>query len=291
MKMAQAVLSLEEIVQKTTDLPTIPAAAMAVIQESESPASTASSVANHIAQDHALTARVLRLANSAYYGLSRQVDDLQEAVVVLGMRSIRNLAIVASTYPWMSVALRGYGLGPKMMWTHSFAVGVGAQLLARQSGKADDDVAFTAGLLHNLGKLAMNIWLEKRLSAMLQFAMRENLTFDQVERKLFGYDHAEVGAYLAERWNLPPRLVAAMRYHHQPDHCTPTDPIVDCVHVADYLTMSLGFGLGADGLRYEFCQSALDRLAIPPHQTERLLDIFTDHYAEYERLFDELNAD
>jgi putative nucleotidyltransferase with HDIG domain len=289
--MAQAVISLEDIVKRTTDLPTIPAAALAVMREAESSTSTASTVANHIAQDHALTARVLRLANSAYYGLSRQVDDLQEAVVVLGMRSVRNLAIVASTYPWMSVALRGYGLGPKMMWTHSFAVGVASQLLARQSGKADEDVAFTAGLLHNLGKLAMSIWLEKRLTSMLQYAMRENMTFDEVERKLFGYDHAEVGAYLGESWNLPARLVMAMRYHHNPDACEPHDAIVDCVHVGDYFTMSLGFGLGADGLRYEFFESALNRLAIPSKETDRLLDAFTTQYEEYESLFDTLNME
>lgn len=289
--MTQAVMSIEDLVKKTADLPTIPAAALAVMREAASSTSTATSVANHIAQDHALTAQVLRLANSAYYGLSRQVDDLQEAVVVLGMRSVRNLAIVASTYPWMSVALKGYGLGPKQMWTHSFAVGIGAQLLARKSGKADEDVAFTAGLLHNLGKLAMSIWLEKRLAAMLQYASRENLTFDQVERKLFGYDHAEVGAYLAESWNLPPKLVQAIRWHHQPNNATPPDPVVDCVHVGDYFTMSLGFGLGADGLRYEFSEDALKRLSISQSETDRLLDAFTNHYLEYEQMIDAMNIE
>jgi putative nucleotidyltransferase with HDIG domain len=287
----QTVLSLDEIVRKTSDLPTIPAAAMAVMQEAESATSTASTVANQIAQDHALTARVLRLANSAYYGLSRQVDDLQEAVVVLGMRSVRNLAIVAATYPWMSVALKGYGLGPKQLWTHSFAVAVAAQLLGRTSQKADEDVAFTAGLLHNLGKLAMSIWLEKRITAMLQYAMRENMTFDEVERKLFGYDHAEVGAHLAEAWNLPPKLVTAIRYHHRPDECKPHDPVVDCVHVADYFTMSLGFGLGADGLRYDFYEGAMERLEIPQKETDRLLDKFTVQYEEYEKLFESLNPE
>lgn len=289
--MAQAVLSIEDLVKKTADLPTIPAAALAVMREAASSTSTATSVANHIAQDHSLTACVLRLANSAYYGLSRQVDDLQEAVVVLGMRSVRNLAIVASTYPWMSVALKGYGLAPKMMWTHSFAVGVASQLLARKSGKCDEDVAFTAGLLHNLGKLAMSIWLEKRLTAMLQYAARENMTFDAVERRLFGYDHAEVGAYLGESWNLPPRLVAAIRWHHNPDGADPHDPIVDCVHVGDYFTMSLGFGLGADGLRYEFCESALKRLSIGTGETDRLLDTFTNQYLEYEQMLDSLNIE
>jgi putative nucleotidyltransferase with HDIG domain len=289
--MAQTAMSLDEIVRKTGDLPTIPAAALSVMREAESSTSTASSVAGHIAQDHALTARVLRLANSAYYGLSRQVDDLQEAVVVLGMRSVRNLAIVASTYPWMSVALKGYGLGPKVMWSHSFSVAVCSQLLARHNGNADEDVAFTAGLLHNLGKLAMSIWLEKRLNAMIQYAIRENMTFDEVERKLFGYDHAEVGAYLGESWNLPPKLVQAMRYHHRPDDCAPTDPIVDCVHVGDYFTMSLGYGLGADGLRYEVSQDAMNRLGVDRLDSDKLIEAFTTQCEEYNALFDNLSMD
>lgn len=284
-------LTLEDIVQKTPDLPTIPAAAIAVMRETESATGTATSVAHHLAQDQALTARVLRLANSAYYGLQRQVMDLQEAVVVLGMRSVRNLAMVAATYPWLSKPLKGYGLGPKEMWTHSFGTAVGAQLVAKRARLQELDTMFTAGLVHNMGKVALSIWLENKIPAMLALASRDNLTFDQVERKLLGYDHAEVGAYMADQWNLPRPLTQAIRYHHQPAECPDDNPIVDCVHIGDFLTMSMGFGLGGDGLRYDFHEETLKRIGLDASVFDELACSFVDTVDEYEKLFMEMQKE
>lgn len=280
-------LKLEEIVRKTSDLPTLPKAALNVIRETELATSSAASVAQHIGMDQALTARVLRLANSAYFGLARQVGDIQESVVILGMRNVRNLAIVASTFPWMSKPLKGYRLGPKQMWTHSFCVAVAAKELALKTRKADPDLAFTAGLLHNIGKVALSVWLENKIDSMVTLASRENLTFDQVERKLLGFSHAEVGAFLAEQWNLPKALVEAIAYHHSPNESPALNPITDYVHIGDYITMSVGLGLGADGLRYEFYPETLDRVGIDHTDIDSVLDSFLEAQESYERMFDD----
>lgn len=285
--MVSPTLTLQDIVSKTSDLPSLPVAALAVMRETDNANGTAQSVARAMTQDQSLTARVLRLANSAYYGLSRQVMDIPEAVVVLGMRCIRNLAMVASTYPWMVKPLPGYDLGPSQMWTHSFAVAVGAQLVAKKSRSAAEDQAFTAGLLHNLGKVALSVWLENKLVAMMNYAIRENMTFDQVERKILGYDHTEVGAYIAESWNLPKPLVEAMRYHHSPSACEPTNPLVDCVHVGDYLSMCLGLGLGGDGMRYDFQEDVLDRLKLSFDELDELASEFAEAFEAHQRMFQE----
>jgi putative nucleotidyltransferase with HDIG domain len=195
--------------------------------------------------------------------------------------------MVASTYPWMVKPLKGYGLGPKEMWTHSFAVAVGAQLVANKSRSAVSDQAFTAGLLHNLGKVALSIWLEDKMAGMLAVACRDGLTFDQVERKVLGFDHTEVGAHMGEGWNLPKPLIDAMRYHHNPNACEPSNPLVDCVHVADYLTMSMGLGLGGDGLRYDFQEEALQRLGLTPESFDELAEEFMAAYEEHEKLFED----
>jgi putative nucleotidyltransferase with HDIG domain len=284
--MASGTLTLEDIVSKTTDLPTIPAAALAVIRETDSPTATARGVAMHIGQDQALAARVLRLANSAYYGLQRQIMDHHEAVVILGMRCIRNLAMVAATYPWMTRPLKGYSLGPKEMWTHSFGVAIASQMIAKRTGAVNEEAAFTAGLLHNLGKVALSIWLENKLQAMMALAVRDDLTFDEVERKILGYDHADVGAYLGEKWNLPPPLVETMRYHHNPEACEPRSALVDCVHIGDYLTMSMGYGLGGDGLRYEFSDECVQRLNIQASDFDAITSDFVAAYEEYAKLFE-----
>lgn len=279
-------LTIEEIVGHTKDLPSIPAAALAVMREVERSESSAMSVAKILVQDQALSARVLRLANSAYYGLSRQVGDLQEAVVILGMRSVRNLALVAGTYPWLSKEIKGYALGPKAMWTHSLGVAVGAQMCARASKKADPETSFMSGLLHNLGKVVLAIWLESRLLAILETANSEGITFDEAERRFLGFDHCDVGAHLAEKWNLPEGFQLAMQYHHAPDLCTPHNPLVDCVHIGDYLTMSFGLGLGGDGLRYEISSNSLERLGFSVEMYEKVASEFLEEFVRYEEMFD-----
>ena len=289
--MVTTTLTIEDIVRKTPDLPTIPAAALAVMREADSSISTAHSVSQHIAQDQALTARVLRLANSAYYGLSRQVVDLQEAVVVLGMRCVRNLAVVAATYPWMSKPLKGYMLAPKQMWTHSFGVAVASQQVAKHTNCAPDETVFIAGLLHNIGKVALSIWLENKLPMMVNMAIKEDIPFDQLERNLLGFDHADVGAYLGEQWNLPKVFVDAIHYHHRPNECVPHNATVDCVHIGDYLTMAMGFGLGGDGLRYDLVPEAMARIQLEPSDVEKLTSGFVAEYQRYESLFEEMNRE
>jgi putative nucleotidyltransferase with HDIG domain len=258
------------------------------MKEADSSSGSAGSVAKYLSQDGALTARVLRLANSAYYGLSRRVLDVQEAVVVLGMRNVRNLALVASTYPWLSKPLAGYALAPSEMWRHSFGVAVAASLIADKSKKIAADQAFTAGLLHDLGKTAISVWLENKLPAMLAIAEREGIPFDAVERKVLGYDHQEVGAHMAENWNLPKELVDVMRYHHHPDDAPADSKMVDCVHVGDYLAGSMGFGLGGDGLTYGFSENAIQRLGICLEDLDELADSFLVSYQNHEKLFEEV---
>ncbi|HRJ27499.1 MAG TPA: HDOD domain-containing protein [Fimbriimonadaceae bacterium] len=283
-------MTIEDILQKTTDLPTIPAAALRVIQEADLSSCTASTVASTISTDQSLTAKVLRLSNSAYYGLSREIVDLQEAVVVLGMRCVRNLAMVAATYPWMSKALTGYSLEPRAMWTHSFGTAVGAQLIAQRARIKNDDTAFTAGLLHDLGKVALSVWLEKRFNVIVSVAERESLPFNLAEKRVLGFDHTEVGYHLAKSWNIPDTLALAIRYHHAPSESPVKNTFVDCVHVGDYLTMTMGFGLGGDGLHYEFDEDSLDRLGLSFTDLDAIMDAFVHSYHAYDSLFQELSV-
>ncbi len=283
-------ITIDEIVSKTTDLPSIPAAAVRVMRETEASTSSASSIAGILAQDQALSARVLRLANSAFYGLSRKVSDLPEAVVVLGMRSIKNLAMVASTYPWMSRPLSGYQLDAKEMWIHAFGTAIGAQLIAKRTRACKDDVAFTAGLLHDIGKVALSIWLENKIGAILLYASREGLTFDQAERKVLGFDHTQVGEQLASSWNLPDEIVSSIRYHHAPSEANPPQSLTDCVHIGNYLTLMMGYGLGGDGHLYTLDESALFRLGIRTADLDAIKEVFADSYETHEKLFEDMAA-
>ena len=283
-------ITLEQIVSQTADLPSIPAAAIRVMRETQRAEASAATVAEHLATDQALSVRVLRLANSPFYGLSRRVGNLSEAVVVLGMRSVKNLALVASTYPWMTRPLPGYSLGPNEMWRHAFATAVGAQQIATISRKVKDDVAFTAGLLHDIGKVALSVWIDNKIQAIAFYSQREGIPFDEAERKVLGYDHTQVGEHLAKAWNLPEEICEVVRFHHQPKMAPSGSPLVDCVHVGDYLAMSMGFGLGGDGLQYALESSSMDRLGIKFEDIDEISDAFLESYERYETMFSDVAA-
>jgi putative nucleotidyltransferase with HDIG domain len=238
-------------------------------------------MARALGSDPALAAQVLRLANSAFYGMPRRVGSVPQAVLILGTQAVRNLALVASTFPWLNRPIPGYALGPGQLWAHALGTAVGSALAAERSRRANPDLAFTAGLLHDLGKIAMSVWLERKLPALLRIAEIEGKPFDAVERRVLGYDHTQVGAHLGERWNLPSELVDAMRWHHRPDEAPVPSPLVDCVHVADYLSMAMGLGIGGDGLRYELSENALIRLSIGFEDLTVLAEEFVDRYERH----------
>ncbi len=282
--MVQPTLTLEDIIKQTADLPAAPATVLSVMKEADSPAGSAKTVADVLGQDPALAVKVLRLANSAYYGLSRQVMDIPDAVVVLGMRAVRNLCLLASSYSWMTKPLTGYGLGPKDLWRHSFATAVGSSMAAERSGACTPDQAFAAGLLHDLGKVVLNVWFEAKIGGMMELALQLDAPIEEVERRTLGFDHAEVGALLAEYWNLPKPLVAALRYHHEPSECAEQLPIIDCVHVADNLAAMLGLGL--DRLKRNLDPKALKRLSIAPDEINPMCVELNAAYERQEKLFD-----
>lgn len=283
-------ITLDDIVSRTTDLPTFPAAALEVMRLTDSATCKAADVADVLARDQALSVRVLRLSNSPYYGVAKTVTSLSEGVVLLGMRTVKNLAMVAATYPWMSKPVTPYGLGPMELWNHSFGTALGAQTVAKLCGKCDSQLAFTAGLLHDIGKVALSIWMDKKLKAIVLYAESEGIPFDAAERKVLGYDHCEVGEHLGRKWNLPDEILLAIRYHHAPDDCEEYHPVVDCVHLGNYLTMAMGFGLGGEGLQYALADSCFERLEIKPDDLDQITDNFVVGYEKYEAMFQELAA-
>lgn len=288
---ALAQLTLEVVVENTTDLPALPAATLAVMRESQRPNATAHSVGRYLSQDQALTARVLRLANSAFYGMQRKICTADDAVVVLGMRAIRNLAMIASTYHWMDRPLRGYAFGQHEFWEHSLGTAVAAQLIAQNVAPGKGDLAFTCGLLHDLGKVALNAWLENRSFTMNAIAAKLDLPIEKAERRVLGFDHQDVGARMAEMWNLPTPIVEAIHYHHAPSECPNGSVVADIVHVADYLASVTDVSShGGDGQTFQLDEGAQTRLGIAPGELEGLAAEFAVQFAAYDKLFMDARA-
>ncbi len=214
---------LSQFVNRIGDLPSVPAIAATVIALVEDPNASADDLRAVIERDPALAARILKVANSSLFGFSRRIETLRHAIALLGFRTVKNLVLGAS----MKEVFKRFGLTERLLWEHATRAGaVAARLTDHASIDVDREEAFTLGLLHDLGKIALNNAAPEEYSRVVARVYNEGVTFVVAERDVFGFDHAELGALVAEKWKLPPRLETAIRLHHTPE-ALETLPIED----------------------------------------------------------------
>lgn len=225
-----------------------------------------------IEHDPGLTANVLRLANSATVRGWGEIDSVRAAVTRLGMKRVIQLALTSVTSDALSKPINGYGLSACQLWNHSVAVAVGTEYLLAGMDVSPPVHAFTAGLLHDIGKIVLGTFVDVNLENILSCAFENNISFDSAERQVLGIDHAEVGAALAEEWGFPAEIVDVVRWHHNPECASGDRLAVDVVHIADVLSIEGGLGLGtADGLQYRCSSAALKRRHINTKRREETL--------------------
>jgi putative nucleotidyltransferase with HDIG domain len=204
---------LKRYIDTVGDLPSVPALASSIMRLVEDPNTSSADLREVIDRDPAVAARILKVANSSLYGFSRSIETLSHAITLLGFRSVRNLVMAAS----LRQTFKHFGLTEKLIWEHSTLAGALAMRLAGlPSISHDREEAFTAGLLHDLGKIAFNNSSREAYTKVVGQVYNEGIPFVEAERLEFGFDHAELGACVATKWRLPERLVFAIRYHHDP---------------------------------------------------------------------------
>jgi len=236
--------------------------------------------------DPGITANVLKLANSAALGLPRQVSSIGEAVVRIGTKQLYHIALSSSLKPMVDKTLGGYDLEEGFFWRHSIAVATASETIAQLLRKKPGD-AFTAGILHDVGKQVISDFIQ-RTTELFDKIQDTKITFDAIERDILGIDHAELGASVLEKWDIPSPLVNVARYHHQPDKATEDQMLVDIVHVADVISSSAGLGIGSDSLQYELCPSAIERLGLIDEQMDKVLCTTVEKTQEFEELMKSL---
>jgi putative nucleotidyltransferase with HDIG domain len=225
-----------------------------------------------VLRDQSLTANILKLANSSFYGHARRVTTVTEAVVMLGFSAIKSLAISSHTARLLSGSLPGYGLQQGELWRHSISVAFTARRLAVEVQLAPVEEAFVAGLLLDIGKTILSSYMENAFDEVTRISQERRVPFHEVEAELLGFDHAELGAQIASSWSFPPELEEAIRFHHSPSGATLKPALSHCVHLADAACMMLGVGLGTDGLMYGMDPASLAVLDITPDRLMRLMD-------------------
>ena len=214
--------------------------ARAVLSDENSSFKDISSI---IETDQAIAAKILKVANSAYYGLSGMVSSIHQASVVLGYQTLEQVITMVSTSSLLGKQLRGYQLNAGALWRHSLAVALASKHIAQKRAPSIESDAFSVGLIHDAGKLALDPYVLKKRKDIDRFLQDENPSFLLAERTVLGFDHTEIAQDLSNKWKLPEDHGKAIRYHHTPDE-SGGNQLAHIVHVANYIAIEAGFGGG-----------------------------------------------
>lgn len=279
-------LTLDQMISKVDEIPALPNVVLQVMQLTEDPDSTPHDIESVVLKDQSLTTRVLRLANSAYYGYPRRISTISEATILLGFQAIRSITLSAAVNKVLVREIPGYNMAKGELWRHSQAAAITARHIAHRNKIKNAEQIYVAGLLHDIGKVIMGHYVQDAYAEVIDMVISSQITFLQAEEEVLGFNHAQVGARIAEKWNLPPCLVESIAYHHSPHEAT-VDPQMTCItHMSDAITMMMGIGLGVDGMAYSISDYAIEFLnldlgtEIDQIMTE-VLDILSDEDSFY----------
>ena len=245
--------NVAESIARIKTLPTLPAVLSRILATTADPDSSALDLSRHVAADQILTATLLKLVNSAYYGHYRQVDSVTTAIVMLGFHEVRNLTLAMT-------AFRSFPQGDPdfdrtQLWRHCLAAAMAAESLSRIA-RVPVGGCFVSGLLHDIGKVILDVVHPKLFRIAAHNAHDEGRLILDTEVEILGLSHPEAGGILAERWELPPSVVDAVRYHHEPKLSAPVSPferaqggcsLAGLVALADYATYQAGLGESSNG--------------------------------------------
>lgn len=269
-------LTLEYIVNKVEDMKVLPEIINKIIVLTDDPDSTVHDMEEVILQDQVLTTKILRLANSAYYGYARKISTISQATVLLGFQAIKGIALASTVRTYLTNELRGYSLEKNELWSQSQTCAIVSRFIAKSIKYYNPEEAYIAGLLRDIGKTILNQHMEKEYMEVLLKMEKGNISFLDAEKEVLGFGHAEIGEKIAEKWNLPKDLVEAIGYHHTPELAIINPLLVSIVHIADAITMMMGVGLGLDGLSYSLSPIAIDNLNLDELQFQTIISQVSD---------------
>jgi len=211
--------SLDEarkMLTQVKDLPSLPFVATKLMELTASPTTTMKQMEDVIQKDPALASKVLRYSNSALYGRAGQITSMTDALVLLGFSTVKTIVIASSVKSMHSSGVRGYSAAGKTLWAHSVETGIAARLLAKRKKKQLVEEAFIVGLLHDIGKNIIETKLPGAVRNLIALKTSEELTFEEIEQRVLGISHSELGAILCRKWNFPEVLEQAILHHHDP---------------------------------------------------------------------------
>lgn len=277
-------VSAETVAGHAKTLVSLPTIYFQVERAINHPSSSSTDIANALRTDQGLSARLLRIANSAFYGFPQRVESVEQAIRIIGTRQLHDLVlatVVLTQFRGVDANL----VTMKSFWQHSFACGIAARSLAMLRRESNTERFFVSGLLHDIGSLVLYQEFPQRAALALEEHRREKTALDEVERSLIGCDHGQVGAALMTLWKLPESYREVAAYHHNPLGSRSPSVGTAIVHIADILVAALALGGNGERDLPRFCPEAWDLVGRPPSDLSRVAEELLNILDETLRLF------
>lgn len=263
--------------EKIENLPTLPIVVEQIQKLIASPNSNMMQIASIIARDQAIAARVIRLINSAFYGLGGKVVSIQQAIVLLGLNTVKNLIVGVSVVKMFEESAGSASMfDSQKFWVHAFACALGAKMIAKKINAREPEDFFLAGLLHDIGILVLHQFFHQEFVGIMQDAAGRKIDYVKAEEDRLGVTHAEIGEYMGRKWKIPELLVHGIRYHHQPlfagRELAGSILVIAAVHVADTMAINRGIDMGYRNGTSQCEEHALKRLGLSMPEIDAVFD-------------------
>ena len=264
--------NIEDIIRGIETLKPIPPVAAQIMAVAEDENSSMSDIADLVIHDPSITASLLKICNSAYFGLSRQVESVRDAITLLGLDQIVELVLINGTAENFKDEPDGYGLGEGELWHHAVMSAHVAKLLAKNHGASQKQhLIFTAALLKDIGKIIMGRYVAFSYEKINILVHSKGYSFNEAEKEVIGMNHEELGALVGKKWRFGDKLIYIIGNHHMNDEACRDDAATGLVYLADIICMMMGFGTGVDGLAYRFYSEVLDRMGLTEQDLQKVV--------------------
>ena len=274
--------NLNHIVNQIDDLPTLPRTVLKITELVNNPKSSARDLSSVITDDQVLTARLLKLVNSSFYGFPQKISTITGAIVLLGFDAIRNLLLTTSVFDIFSSRYKEQRIIQEKFWDHSLGCAIGAKVIGNYMRYEKVEELFVSGLLHDIGKIVEMLFLPTDFMDVMNLVKKNNSLMITAESEVFGFAHPDVGKLLAEKWNLPLKLVNILEHHHNPEQAGRYSQETSIIHLADILCRAIDLGSGGDNRIPSLDPVAWELLKLKPSVLEPILQ-------EMEREFQDIN--
>ncbi len=276
---------VKQVISNIRNLPTPPIVFHQIQKVISDPNSSAANVAAVLAEDPAMSVKVLKLTNSAFYGLAREIESVKHAVMIIGMEAIKNLVLSASVLDMFKNEKLDQEVQEEF-WRHSLATAFCGRLLAKRlkaRGMVDPDTAFSSGLLHDVGKLIISCFLPEENAKLQEARAEDKISPDYIiEERVLGFNHAQIGGFLATQWKLPKRLGDSIAYHHNPQVSEDELPIAYLVHLGDYIARKTFISTLNEEIVCELGEGVVDYLQITEEDEMKFVALLREEYVKAE---------